>query len=30
MGTASEERNKTFVLDAFDTLADRRDFLAAQ
>jgi predicted SnoaL-like aldol condensation-catalyzing enzyme len=30
MGTAAEEPNKTFVLDAFDTLADRCDFLAAQ
>jgi predicted SnoaL-like aldol condensation-catalyzing enzyme len=30
MGTASEQRNKTFVLNAFDTLANRRDFLAAQ
>jgi predicted SnoaL-like aldol condensation-catalyzing enzyme len=30
MGTTAEERNKTFVLDAFDSLADRRDFLAAR
>jgi predicted SnoaL-like aldol condensation-catalyzing enzyme len=31
VGTAAaEERNKTCVLDGFDTLADRRDFLAAQ
>lgn len=30
MGTTAEERNRTFVLDAFDMLAHRRDFLAAQ
>jgi predicted SnoaL-like aldol condensation-catalyzing enzyme len=30
MGTAAEERNRTFVLDAFDSLADRCDYLAAQ
>jgi predicted SnoaL-like aldol condensation-catalyzing enzyme len=30
MGTAAEERNRTFVLEAFDTLADRRDFVAGQ
>jgi predicted SnoaL-like aldol condensation-catalyzing enzyme len=30
MRTAAEERNKAFVLEAFDTLANRRDFAAAQ
>jgi len=30
MGNATEERNKAFVLEAFDTLANRRDFAAAQ
>jgi predicted SnoaL-like aldol condensation-catalyzing enzyme len=30
MGSATEERNKAFVLEAFDTLANRRDFAAAQ
>jgi predicted SnoaL-like aldol condensation-catalyzing enzyme len=30
MGNATEERNKAFVLAAFDTLANRRDFAAAQ
>ena len=30
MGTTAEERSKTFVLDAFDSLADQRDFLAVQ
>ncbi|MCW2649249.1 MAG: deazaflavin-dependent nitroreductase family protein [Mycobacterium sp.] len=30
MGTAAEERNKAFVLDAFDTLANRRDYAAAE
>jgi predicted SnoaL-like aldol condensation-catalyzing enzyme len=30
MGNAAEERNKAFVLEAFDTLANRRDFAAAQ
>jgi len=30
MGTTAEERNKAFVLEAFDTLADRRDFVAGQ
>jgi predicted SnoaL-like aldol condensation-catalyzing enzyme len=30
MGTAAEQRNNTFVLGAFDTLADQSDFLAAQ
>jgi predicted SnoaL-like aldol condensation-catalyzing enzyme len=30
MGSAAEERNKAFVLEAFDTLANRRDFTAAQ
>jgi predicted SnoaL-like aldol condensation-catalyzing enzyme len=30
MGTAAEERNEAFVLEAFDTLANRRDFVAAQ
>jgi predicted SnoaL-like aldol condensation-catalyzing enzyme len=29
MGTAAEERNKAFVLEAFDTLANRRDYAAA-
>jgi predicted SnoaL-like aldol condensation-catalyzing enzyme len=30
VGTTVEERNKAFVLEAFDTLAYRRDFVAAQ
>jgi deazaflavin-dependent oxidoreductase (nitroreductase family) len=30
IGTAAEERNKAFVLEAFDTLANRRDYAAAQ
>jgi predicted SnoaL-like aldol condensation-catalyzing enzyme len=30
MGTAAEERNKAFVLEASDTLANRRDYAAAQ
>jgi hypothetical protein len=30
MGNAPEERNKAFVLEAFDTLPNRRDFAAAQ
>jgi predicted SnoaL-like aldol condensation-catalyzing enzyme len=30
MGNAAEERNKAFVLEAFDTLANRRDLAAAQ
>jgi predicted SnoaL-like aldol condensation-catalyzing enzyme len=30
MRTAAEERNKAFVLEAFDTLANGRDFAAAQ
>jgi predicted SnoaL-like aldol condensation-catalyzing enzyme len=30
MGNAAEERNKAFVLEAFDTLANRRDFAVAQ
>ncbi|MCU1700807.1 MAG: hypothetical protein JWR34_6870 [Mycobacterium sp.] len=30
MGSAAEERNKAFVLEAFDTLANRRDFTATQ
>jgi hypothetical protein len=30
MGSATEERNKAFVLEAFDTLANRRDFAAGQ
>jgi predicted SnoaL-like aldol condensation-catalyzing enzyme len=30
MGSAAEERNKAFVLEAFDTLTNRRDFAAAQ
>jgi predicted SnoaL-like aldol condensation-catalyzing enzyme len=29
IGNAAEERNKAFVLEAFDTLANRRDFAAA-
>ena len=30
MGTAAQERNRAFVLKAFDTLASRRDDAAAQ
>jgi predicted SnoaL-like aldol condensation-catalyzing enzyme len=30
MTTAAEERNKAFVLDAFDTLFNQRDYAAAQ
>ena len=30
MGTATDERNKAFVLEAFETLANRRDFVAAE
>ena len=30
MGTPADERNKAFVLEAFDTLANRRDFVAAE
>jgi predicted SnoaL-like aldol condensation-catalyzing enzyme len=30
MGTTAEERNKAFVLEAFDTLANRRELVAAQ
>jgi predicted SnoaL-like aldol condensation-catalyzing enzyme len=30
MGTAAEERNKAFVLEAFDTVFNRRDYAAAQ
>lgn len=30
MATAAEERNKAVVLEAFDTLANRRNFAAAQ
>ena len=30
MRTAAAERNKTFVLEAFDTLVNRRDYTAAQ
>jgi hypothetical protein len=30
IGTAAEERNKAFVLEAFDALANRRDYAAAQ
>jgi hypothetical protein len=30
MGTAAEERDRAFVLNAFDTLAGRRDDFAAQ
>jgi deazaflavin-dependent oxidoreductase (nitroreductase family) len=30
MGTAAEERNKALVLEAFDTLFNRRDYAAAQ
>jgi predicted SnoaL-like aldol condensation-catalyzing enzyme len=30
MSTTAEERNRTFALGAFGTLADRRDFVAAQ
>jgi predicted SnoaL-like aldol condensation-catalyzing enzyme len=30
MSTTAEERNRTFVLGAFDTLANRRDVVAAQ
>jgi predicted SnoaL-like aldol condensation-catalyzing enzyme len=30
MATAAEDRNRTFVLEAFDTLFNRRDYAAAQ
>src|ERR1700756_3922244 len=30
MGTAAEDRNRAFVLEAFDTLFNRRDYGAAQ
>jgi predicted SnoaL-like aldol condensation-catalyzing enzyme len=30
VGTPADERNKAFVLEAFDTLANRRDFVAAE
>jgi predicted SnoaL-like aldol condensation-catalyzing enzyme len=30
METAAEERNKAYVLEAFDTLFNRRDYVAAQ
>ena len=30
MSTTAEERNRTCVLGAFDTLANRRDFVAVQ
>jgi predicted SnoaL-like aldol condensation-catalyzing enzyme len=30
MATAAEERNKAFVLEAFDTLFNQRDYAAAQ
>jgi predicted SnoaL-like aldol condensation-catalyzing enzyme len=30
VGTAAEERNKAFVLEAFDTLVNLRDYAAAQ
>jgi predicted SnoaL-like aldol condensation-catalyzing enzyme len=30
MVTAAEDRNKAFVLEAFDTLANQRDFIAAE
>jgi predicted SnoaL-like aldol condensation-catalyzing enzyme len=30
MGTAAEERNRAFVLEAFDTLVNRRDYVVAQ
>ena len=30
MGTAADERNKAFVLEAFETLTNRHDFAAAQ
>jgi predicted SnoaL-like aldol condensation-catalyzing enzyme len=30
MAAAADERNKAFVLEAFDALANRRDFVAAQ
>jgi deazaflavin-dependent oxidoreductase (nitroreductase family) len=30
IGNAAEERNKAFVLEAFDTLANRRDYAAAK
>lgn len=30
MSATAEERNRTFVIGAFDTLANRRDFVAAQ
>jgi hypothetical protein len=30
MSATAEERNRTMVIGAFDTLANRRDFVAAQ
>ena len=30
MGTTAEDRNKAFVLEAFDTLANRRNYAAAK
>ena len=30
MVTAAEDRNRAFVLEAFDTLFNRRDYAAAQ
>jgi hypothetical protein len=30
MSATAEERNRTFVIGALDTLANRRDFVAAQ
>ena len=30
MATAAEDRNRAFVLEAFDTLFNRRDYAAAQ
>jgi predicted SnoaL-like aldol condensation-catalyzing enzyme len=30
VSTPADERNKAFVLEAFDTLANRRDFVAAE
>ena len=30
MATAAEDRNRVFVLEAFDTLFNRRDYAAAQ
>jgi predicted SnoaL-like aldol condensation-catalyzing enzyme len=30
MGTTAEERNRAFVLEAFDALANRRDFVSAK